>query len=421
MPDTEDRIFDKYRLARRMARVAPSAIMEILKQVAGRDLISFASGLPDPDLYPADTLRALTDEILTRDGRAALQYGPAEGVPALREWVADRLRQRGLEVTTEGVLITHGSQQALDLAGRAFLDPGDRVLLESPSYLAAIQTFDSYEAEYETLPVDEDGLNPADLRRALVPDLQRPKLLFILPNFQNPTGVTLAAERRQAVAEMVAQAGLPLLEDDAYHDLRYNGEPLPPVAALARNPWALYTGTFSKTIVPGIRVGYVAGEPALIARLAQLKQITDLHSSSLGQRIALRFCQEGYLDPQIGRLRAAYKARRDAMLAALSTHMTGVATWTHPRGGMFLLLTLPRGVDAASLLPRAMEAGVAFVPGGTFFPRGGGDHTLRLNFVSASPVQIDEGVRLLAGVVREAVELTTERGRHEEREGNLQG
>jgi 2-aminoadipate transaminase len=382
-----------------MARVAPSAIMEILKQVGARDLISFASGLPDPDLYPTETLRALTDEILTTDGRAALQYGPAEGVPALRDWVAGRLRQRGLEVTAEGVLITHGSQQALDLAARAFLDPGDRVLLESPTYLAALQTFDSYEAEYETLPVDEAGLDPADLKRALTPATARARLLFLLPNYQNPTGVTLAAERRQAVAEAAAEARLPLLEDDAYHDLRYEGGPLPPVAALARNPWALYTGTFSKTIVPGIRVGYVAGDPALIARLAQLKQITDLHSSSLGQRIALRFCEAGHLEPQIVRLCAAYKERRDAMLAALSAHMTGLATWTHPRGGMFLLLTLPRGVNAADLLPQAMDAGVAFIPGGTFFPLGGAEHTLRLNFVSASPAQIDTGIPLLAGVV----------------------
>jgi 2-aminoadipate transaminase len=386
-------------LARRMQRVAPSAIMEILKSLAGADVISFASGLPDPALYPTDALRAITEEILTTDGRAALQYGPAEGVPALREWVADRLRQRGLDVSAEGVLITHGSQQALDLAARAFLDPGDRVLLESPSYLAAIQTFDSYEAQYDTLPVDEEGLDPADLRQRLHGE-KRPKLLFLLPNFQNPTGVTLSVERRQVVAEAAAEAGVPLLEDDAYHDLRYDGEPLPPVTALARNPWAIYTGTFSKTIVPGIRVGYAAGEPAVIARLAQLKQITDLHSSSLGQRIALRFCEQGRLDPQIACLRAAYRERRDAMLAALTAHMTGLATWTHPRGGMFLLLTLPPGIDTARLLPAAMEAGVAFIPGGTFFPRGGGDHTLRLNFVSATPAQIDTGIRLLAGVVR---------------------
>jgi 2-aminoadipate transaminase len=386
--------------ARRMARVTPSAIMEILKAVAAADVISFASGLPDPDLYPAEDLRAITDEILTADSRTALQYGPAEGVPALRAWVAERLRQRGLNVSAEGVLITHGSQQALDLVARAFLDPGDRVLLESPSYLAAIQTFDSYEAEYDTLPVDEGGLDPATLRERLQ---RQPKLLFILPNFQNPTGVTLAAARRQAVAEAATEAGVPLLEDDAYHDLRYDGEALPPVAARARNPWAIYTGTFSKTIVPGIRVGYAAGDPAVIGRLAQLKQITDLHSSSLGQRIALRFCQQGRLDPQIARLRAAYRERRDAMLAALSTHMAGLATWTHPHGGMFLLLTLPAGIDTARLLPAAMQVGVAYVPGGTFFPHGGGDHTLRLNFVSASPVQIDEGVHILAGVIGEAL------------------
>src|SRR5437763_1777346 len=180
MPNTQSSALDPNRLARRMARVAPSAIMEILKAVAAADVISFASGLPDPDLYPTDALRAITDEILTTDGRTALQYGPAEGVPALRGWVADRLRQRGLDVTAEGVLITHGSQQALDLAARAFLDPGDRVLLESPSYLAAIQTFDSYEAEYETLPVGEDGLDPDELKARLRNGMQ-PKLLFILP------------------------------------------------------------------------------------------------------------------------------------------------------------------------------------------------------------------------------------------------
>jgi 2-aminoadipate transaminase len=299
------------------------------------------------------------------------------------------------------VLITHGSQQALDLAARAFLDPGDRVLLESPTYLAALQTFDSYGAQYEALPVDEDGILTTDLRRRLRET--RPKLLFLLPNFQNPTGVTMALHRRQEVAEAAAEAGVPLLEDDAYHDLRYDGAPLPPVAALARNPAALYTGTFSKTIVPGIRVGYVAGAPVVIERLGQLKQITDLHSSSLGQRIALQFCLEGHLEPQITRLCAAYGQRRDAMLAALATHMAGRATWTHPRGGMFLLLTLPAGIDTASLLPQAMEAGVAFVPGGTFFPKGGGDHTLRLNFVSATPERIEEGVRILSDVIRERV------------------
>jgi 2-aminoadipate transaminase len=400
-------------LARRMARVAPSAIMEILKAVAGADVISFASGLPDPALFPTETLGAIVDDVLVREGRAALQYGPAEGVPELRAWVAERLRGRGLALPPEGVLITHGSQQALDLTARALLDPGDRVLIENPSYLAAIQTFDSYEAAYETLPVDEDGVAPTALQERLRPPHTPPKLggyggavraarlLFLLPNFQNPTGLTLSAARRPTVAEAAAAAGVPVLEDDAYYDLRYEGEPLPAIAGLARNPRAVYTGSFSKTIVPGIRVGFAAGDPALIARLAQLKQITDLHSSSLGQRIALRFCLEGHLEPHIARLCAAYRERRDTMLRALSAHMTGLATWTHPQGGMFLLLTLPEGIDTARLLPRAMEAGVAFVPGGTFFPHGGGDHTLRLNFVSEPPERIREGIAVLSAVIRE--------------------
>jgi 2-aminoadipate transaminase len=386
-------------LARRMARVAPSAIMELIKTTAGGGYISFASGLADPDLYPAGALRAITEAVLTTDGRAALQYGPAEGYPPLQEWVAERLRQRGLPATPEHVLITHGSQQALDLASRLFLDTGGRVLLESPSYLAAIQIFDSFEATYETVPVDAEGADAAALSRALAERSAR--LLFLLPNFQNPTGVTLSLPRRERIAAAAARAGVPLLEDDAYHDLRYDGEALPPLAALAENPLGVYTGTFSKTIAPGLRVGWLYAVPALVERLAQLKQITDLHTGSFTQRVVYRFCVDGHLEPQIERLRSVYRERRDAMLAALDAHLNGVATWTRPAGGMFLFVKLAEGADVAALLERAMARGIVFIPGASFHADGRGRNTLRLNFVSETPERIREGIAVLSAVIRE--------------------
>jgi 2-aminoadipate transaminase len=374
--------------------------MELLKTTAGGSYISFASGLPDPMLYPAATLREIAADVLANDAPAALQYGPAEGHPPLREMVAQLLRDRGLPATAEHVLITNGSQQALDLAARLLLDPGDRVLVEGPSYLAALQIFDSCEAEYGVVGMCEEGMVVEEARTAL--GARPARLIFTLPNFQNPTGITMSGRSRQALAELAAERGVALLEDDAYHDLRYEGEALPPVAALAENPRAVYTGTFSKTIAPGLRVGYLYAAPALVARLAQLKQLTDLHSGSLTQRIALEFCRRGQLEPQLELLRNTYRRRRDTMLAALAEQLAGVAHWTRPAGGMFLFLTLPEGMDAARLLPRAMERGVVYVPGGSFFAAGGGENTLRLNFVSAAEEAIRRGIGILAALIRAA-------------------
>jgi 2-aminoadipate transaminase len=380
-----------------MERVTPSAIMELIKTTAGGDYISFASGLPDPALYPVDTLRSITDEVLANDGRAALQYGPAEGYPPLREYVAQLLQQRGLPATPEHVLITNGSQQALDLAARALLEEGDLVALERPSYLAAIQTFDSYEAAYAPLPMDEGGMDVQALRAAA----PRARLLYTLPNFQNPSGITTSGERRRAIAEIAAEHALPVLEDDAYHDLRYEGEALPPVAALADNTAAIYTGTFSKSIAPGVRVGYLFADPALVTQLGQLKQITDLHTGSLTQRVVYQFCTQGHLEPGIERFRDSYRTRRDVLLAALEAHLSGVITWTRPAGGMFVWASLPEGRSAQELLVRAMAQKVVFVPGGSFHPGGGGEHTFRLNFVSATEERIREGIAILARVLRE--------------------
>jgi 2-aminoadipate transaminase len=387
-------------LARRMARVRASPIMELLKRTAQGGMINFASGLPDPALFPSDALRTITERILVEDGRIALQYGPAEGHPPLREYVAAMLRSRGIPATPERVLITHGSQQALDLAARLLLDPGDLVILEKPSYLAAIQVFDSHEAEYTVVGMDAGGMDVAEAASRL---RERPaKLVFTLPNFQNPTGISMSVERRRALAELCAERGVAVLEDDAYHDLRYEGEALPCVAALAENPLAVYTGTFSKTIAPGLRVGFLYAAEPLVERLAELKQLTDLHSGSLTQCIALAFCLDGHLEPQMELLRDAYRRRRDAMLEALEAELAGFATWTRPEGGMFVFLTLPPELDAGAALPCAMERGVAFVPGQSFHADGSGRNTLRLNFVSAGEEEIRRGVAVLAEVLREA-------------------
>lgn len=384
--------------AKRMERVGPSAIMELLKTAGSGDYISFASGLPDPALFPVDLLRTIADRVLSDDG--ALQYGPAEGYPPLRAWVAERLKDRGFEyAAAENVLLTSGSQQALDLAARAFLDDGDSVCIESPTYLAALQVCDSYGARYRAVPQDDEGMDSETAAIALASGC---KMLFALPNFQNPTGRTLAADRRLRLAAAAEQSGTVLMEDDAYFDLRYEGKALPPIGSLMAGGTALYSGTFSKVIAPGLRVGYLFGPRAVVDRLTQLKQITDLHTGSLAQRLVYAFVTEHDLDAQIVRLRSAYRDKRDTMLATLRAAMPDGIRWTRPAGGMFVWVTLPERMDASALLRAALPRGIIFVPGAGFHVGVGGANTLRLNFASASPQNIERGIRILADAVRDA-------------------
>jgi 2-aminoadipate transaminase len=392
-----DRPMNSSLFAQRMRRVRSSTIMELIKATAAGDVISFASGLPDPSVFPQETLRTIADDVITRDGRAALQYGAAEGYAPLRASVAEMLTRRGLEVTPDQVLITTGSQQALDLVARALLDPQDRVVIENPSYLAGIQLFDSAEVSYQTIPMDAEGM----VMDGLAVALNGAKLLYTLPNFQNPTGLTLSANRRVELARRVVEARVAIVEDDAYHDLRYDEEPLPTVSSLAKNPWAIYTGSFSKVIAPGIRVGYLCGSAEVVERLVCLKQITDLHTGSLTQRIVYEYCARGFLEPGIRRLRDVYRARRDVMLAALQEHCAGVVKWNRPQGGMFIFCTLPEERDATSLLQIARARGIVFVPGAGFHANGGGENTFRLNFVSADEERIRSGISTLGDAIRE--------------------
>jgi 2-aminoadipate transaminase len=380
-----------------MGRVEPSPIMELIRVISERPVINFASGLPDPAGFPVKALQEAADQVLTEDWRGGLQYGEAEGYRPLREWVAGDLRRRGVPAEATQVLITSGSQQGIDLVARAFLQPGDVVLTEEPSYLAALQVFAAFEATVQPVPTDEGGLDP----EAAAAALKRPgvKLLYTMPNHQNPSGTTLAGDRRLPLLRAAAAAGVPVLADEAYLHLRYDpGEPALLAAADPESP-VLTLGTFSKIVAPGLRVAWIAGPAPVVLRLALLKQATDLHTSSFTQRLVHRYVEAGHLPAQLAHLRNAYREKRDAFLRALARRMAGQGTWTHPAGGMFLLLRLPRGKSAAGLLPIALDQGVAYVPGAPFFPAGGGEEAMRLNFVSPPLADIDEGVARLARAI----------------------
>jgi 2-aminoadipate transaminase len=371
--------------------------MQLIRVMGERQVINFASGLPDPAGFPVDALREGATAVLAEDWRGGLQYGEAEGYRPLREWVAADLSRRGAPTTASQVLMVSGSQQGIDLVARGLLQRGDVVLTENPSYLAALQVFASYETVIRPMPTDADGIDVA-LTAAALGEADA-KLLYLMPSHQNPSGATLAEGRRRPLLEAALATGVPVLADEAYLDLRYDaGEPAPLAAALPGAP-VVSVGTFSKVIAPGLRVAWLAGPEEVVARLALLKQVTDLHTNSLTQRLVYRYVSDGRLPAQVARLRAAYRDKRDAFVRALERHLTGKATWTRTAGGMFLLLRLPAGQSATALLPTALDHGVAFVPGAPFFPAGGGEETMRLNFVSPPLEQIEEGVMRLAKAI----------------------
>jgi len=388
---------EKY--ARRARLMTGSAIRELLKLTEQPDFISFAGGLPAPESFPVAEVAAAVQAILHDRGPQSLQYGATEGYRPLRELIARRTSTDGHVVSVENVLITSGSQQALDLLGKVFLDVGDRVLLESPTYLAVLQAWNAYEATYLELPLDEAGLDPAALEPALRGE---PKFLYCVPNFQNPTGVTLSLARRQRLVALAAAHGMPLVEDDPYGSLRFEGDALPSLLTIAGAVGGvIQLSTFSKTLAPGLRVGWVVAPAEVIGRLALAKQGTDLHTGTLDQYIVHELLAGGQIEAGLPAIVARYRERRDTMLTALAEHFPADVRWTRPAGGMFLWVTLPRGIDASDLLPAAVERGVAFVPGKSFFPNGGGENTMRLNFSNASPERIREGIARLGSLLRE--------------------
>ncbi len=379
---------------------------ELLKLTAQPGMISFAGGLPAAELFPVDQVRQAADAVLTRIGGQALQYGETEGVAGLRAWVAGQLSRPGLEVRRANVLIVSGAQQALDMLGRVFLDEGDRAVVENPTYLALLSAWRPLGVQFMPVPSDSDGMRVDELSPLLA---RRPKLIYTVPNFQNPQGTTLSLERRKQLVEMLRTHDACLVEDNPYGELRFEGSSLPYLLELDAAPEksgtlgrrVIYVGTFSKALVPGFRVGWVVAPEEVIEKLVQAKQAMDLHTSTFVQHLALELVRAGVLDAQIPRLREAYRERRDAMLAALERHFPEEATWTHPNGGMFLMATLPDGLNASDVLKQALQRQVAFVPGDDFHLNGTGQNTLRLNFSYAEPALIEEGVKRLGKVLKQ--------------------
>jgi 2-aminoadipate transaminase len=412
-------------LARRAQRLNPSTIREILKVTERPGIVSLAGGLPAADSFPVEAMAEATARVLheapggpcgsASPARQALQYAASEGYAPLREWVAESLATQGLQVDPGQVLITTGSQQGLDLVGKVLIDPGSAVAVESPTYLGALQAFAPYEAEFAALEGDDEGPLPQALTEAAFA-----RFAYLLPNFQNPSGRCLGAARRQALVAAAAGCGLPIVEDNPYGDLWFDQPPPPPLSASAglgrgaAGAGAIYLGSFSKVLAPGLRLGYLVAPTALYPKLLQAKQAADLHTPGFNQRVVYEVIKDGFLDRHVPTIRARYRAQRDALAAALDEHLRDLGRdadgvpagcrWTVPQGGMFFWVELPPALDATALLPRAVDAGMAYVPGAPFYARAPRHDTLRLSFVTASPAQMHTAVAALAGVLRQALQ-----------------
>jgi 2-aminoadipate transaminase len=384
-------------LARRMSRIKASAIREILKVTEQPDILSFAGGLPAPESFPVDAIARAHADVLAREGGAALQYGTTEGFGPLRAWIAARQATRGLMVSPEQVLVTAGSQQGIDLAGKALLDAGDTVVVENPSYLAALQAFEGYEVNFEVVGSDDDGMRVEELEAVL--RRTRVKLIYLVPTFQNPRGTTLPLERRLLLVRLAAEYGVSVLEDDPYGELRYAGTPLPPLGALEPRANVITLGSFSKTLAPGLRLGWAIAREGTIRALTIAKQAADLHTGLLSQRAVARMLESFDYDEHLRRIRALYGERCRAMLAALEDFPAGTS-FTRPDGGLFVWARLPHGLDAQELLADAMRERVAFVPGAPFFAKAPQRDTLRLNFSNRSPELITLGMERLGRLVK---------------------
>ena len=387
-------------LARRAERMNPSIIREILKVTEQPGVLSLAGGLPSPHSFPVEELKAACERVLRDTPREALQYAASEGYGPLREWVAgELLAKQGMKVSPSQVLITTGSQQGLDLVGKVFVDAGSRILVETPTYLGALQAFAAFEPEVVSIASDDDGPLP----EALDERVRGARFFYLLPNFQNPTGRCFSEARRVALVAQAVKCGVGLIEDNPYGDLWFDAPPAAPLAS--RHPdGVVYLGSFSKVLAPGLRLGYVVAPAALYPKLLQAKQAADLHTPGFNQRVVHEVIRDGFLDQHVPRIRARYASQCAAMASALKRAMPAGCTWQVPRGGMFFWIRMPAGIDAIALLPKAVERGVAFVPGAAFYANDAAANTMRLSFVTLTPAQIDDAVDKLAFVLKQALD-----------------
>jgi len=375
-----------------------SAVREILKVTERPDVISFAGGMPAPELFPVtETARAHAD-VFAEEGPAALQYSITEGWAPLREWIAARMRKQSITAGVDDVLITTGSQQGIDLAAKIFLEPGDAVVVENPCYLAALQAFSGYEASLIPIDSDDDGMRVDQVEHAL--ETFAPRLIYIVADFHNPKGTSLGRDRRRTLVELSQRYGVPILEDDPYGELRYEGERLPSLASMDDVGIVIHLSTFSKTLSPGMRIGWAVASPPIMQALVIAKQAADLHTSTIEQRAAARLLRDFDYDGHVRKLCRAYGERCRVMLEALSRHFPAETRWTHPQGGLFIWAELPAGVTGEELLEDALREHVAFVPGAPFFAEDPQHNFIRLNFSNSPPEMIEEGIKRIGRVLK---------------------
>lgn len=387
-------------LAKRTERIKSSAIRELLKLTMQPDIISFAGGLPAPDVFPVTEFKEAACRVLDEDAEMALQYGPTDGLPPLKDYLIKYMAEDGIDANPNNILITNGSQQALDLLGRIFINEGDVVVTGRPTYIGAIQAWNPYYPTYVTVPLDDDGMRTDELEKVLDAN-PGAKFIYVLPNFQNPAGTTMPFERRFRLAELAAKHGVFVVEDDPYSKLQYEGERIPSVYSI-NGENTIYTSTFSKTLTPGLRLGWIVAPEKITSKLIQAKQGTDLHTSSLVQYLAYSICSQGIMPKHIEEICKVYRERRDVMLEAMAEYFPPEVTWTHPKGGMFLWVRLPETLDGDALFKKAVENKVAYVPGLPFYPNvSESQNTMRLNFSYSNPELILEGIRRLGIAIKQ--------------------
>ena len=391
-------------LAKRTERMKGSIIRELLKLTMQPDNISFGGGLPAPELFPVRDFREACDWILTHDAESVLQYGTTEGYPPLKDYLVEAMHKYDVPAERDNVLLVNGSQQALDLLGKVFIDEGDEIVTCRPTYLGAIQAWNVYGPKFVTVPLDDDGMRMDELEQVLTAH-PKAKFIYVLPNFHNPAGTTLTLERRYRLVELAAKHGAFIIEDDPYGELRFEGEDLIPICALHKEN-AVYISTFSKTLAPGLRLGWMVAPKAVIAKFVQAKQGSDLNTSTFVQYMAHDICSRGLIKPHVKKIREVYRERRNVMLQAMEEHFPPGVTWTRPQGGLFLWVRMPEQIDAEELLKVAIEEKVAFVPGNVFYPEGtDGRSCMRLNFSFCQPDVIREGIRRLGQAIKREMGL----------------
>ena len=396
----------EYRYSQRTRQMKSSVIRELLKLTENPEIISFAGGMPAPEIFPAQEFKEASVRVLRDQAPLALQYGTTEGYTPLRNQLAQYMIRQGAQLSVDNIMITSGSQQALDLLGKIFINEGDHIVVESPTYLGALQAWNSYGAEYIPVRSDEYGMVTDELEAAL---RNGPKFIYALPNFQNPSGSTLLLERRKQLVELADRYGVPIVEDDPYGQLRFEGEHLPPIYVLddqirenkgSYDGNVIYLSTYSKILAPGFRLAWVVAPPEIIRKMVQAKQSCDLNTSSFNQIVTYEVSKDGFIDRHVQKIVACYRERRNVMLDSMAELMPAVVHWNQPQGGLFLWVTLPENISATDIFPQAVSEKVAYVPGESFFPKGGGQNTMRLNFSYSNPTQIANGIERLSRVIR---------------------